>query len=115
MPGLPFIKGITREAEVPTRLRNVPGASRWLHAATSVARLRLGSVRSWSWPSTPRSRREPECHLSSAPSQVLPNPTGFLRLHRPASGTFERLAELFEVLHGAVYPPPSRCAWVGRH
>src|ERR1700704_3633089 len=24
MPGLPFIKGITREAEVPTRLRNVP-------------------------------------------------------------------------------------------
>ncbi len=42
-----------------------------------------------------------------------PNPTGFLRVHGLAFGTFKRLAELFEVLHGAVDAPSSRCVRVG--
>ena len=43
----------------------------------------------------------------------LPNPAAFLRVYGLAFGTSKRFAELFEVLHGAVDAPPSRCVRVG--
>jgi len=78
-------------------------------------KIRVSVVRFRPWPPINQRFRVIESTSSVDWPAGLPNPTGFLRVHRPASGTFERLAELFEVLHGAVYPPPSRCAWVGRH
>jgi hypothetical protein len=46
--------------------------------------------------------------LSQSPSEArspaaLPNPAGFLRIHGLALGALKRLAELLEVLYGAIY------------
>ena len=36
-------------------------------------------------------------------ARQLPNPAGFLRVHGLAFGALKRLAELLEVLHGAIH------------
>ncbi len=43
-----------------------------------------------------------------ARSSRLPNPAGLLRVHGLAFGALKRLAELFEVLDGAIHAHPSR-------
>ena len=98
-----------------TRCVENQGGSRGKPCPILSSAISGNQVRFRPWPPLNQRFRAIESTSSVDWPAGLPNPTGFLRVHRPAFGTFERLAELFDVLHGAVYPPPFRCAWVGRH